>query len=345
MDYYIIQGHFHVVGYSPDGDSLMFEASRPSDWSQLQSHHKELFEEKLVKGKGSVQLRLQGIDALETHYSPTPLPPPRGLRGKKFAQAHKPKPGKYQQPYHYGEKATHKLLSYLGVTDVTWGSRFGFKYIRSVEVQNSHGTHTFKQKGKDALEGFIVVNDIDRKGRPIVWVFGGKGPARSGSKVESSTLVELIKESVNYRLVANGLVYPYFFMTLEAKLRQPLIHGVKNAQRQHMNLWSEDQTEDGISLKGLTQLTEQTLIFPYIFRRMIKHQFRQKMEGYWKAVVQKDSFDSDPEDLFLDSFFDYTNPYVFKVDERDFVRLDQVLVVGRNTLRLTTPPGNLIFLS
>lgn len=27
MVYYLTKGHFHVAGYSPDGDSLMFEAS------------------------------------------------------------------------------------------------------------------------------------------------------------------------------------------------------------------------------------------------------------------------------------------------------------------------------
>ncbi len=345
MDYYLIEGNFHVVGYSPDGDSLMFEASNPSDWSHIQSHHKALFEEKLKDGNGSVQLRLQGIDALETHYSPTRIKPPSETRGKSYSKAEKPKPKNYQQPFHYGEQATHKLLSYLGVEEINWRSRFGHKYIRSIEVAQKTGTQSFKVKGEDALKGFIIVNDIDRKGRPISWVFGGKSPIKSGSHMDTAAILDLIKQSVNYRLVANGMVYPYFFMTLEAKLRQPLIHGVRNAQRQTMNLWSEDQTQEGIFVNGISELNDEKLIFPYIFRRIVRHQFQKQMEGYWEAVIQKKSYKADPECLFLESFFEHTNPYVFKIDERDFVRLDQVLVVEKNKLRLATHPGNIIFLS
>ena len=345
MDYYLIKGHFQVVGYSPDGDSLMFKAANPKDWERIQSHHQDLFQEKLEDGEGSVQLRLQGIDALETHYGPMPIPPPKEARGKKYSKAEKPKRGNFQQPYKYGEQATHKLLSYLGVEAVKWRTSFGKKWIGEIQVQTAKGLQSFKKKKSDNLEGYIVVNDFDRKGRPISWVFGGRISSRSGTKISSDSLVDLIKQSVNYRLVATGLVYPYFFMTLEAKLRMPLIYGVRNAQRQKMNLWSEDQTQKGITIHRFSQLTESHLIFPYLFRRMVKHQFKKHMEGYWDAVIRKKAFEADPEKLYLDSFFEETNPYVLLIDERDFVRLDSILQVSKTQLKLTTHPGNIIFLS
>ncbi len=345
MDYYLIKGHFHVVGYSPDGDSLMFEAAEPKEWEKIKTQFHKLFDEKLEESGGSVQLRLQGIDALETHYGPAKLAPPRELWGKSYEKAEQPSPGNYRQPADYGEQATLKLLSYLGVEDVEWGSAFGRKWIKKIKLLYDQEETYFTEKGKDKLEGFIVVNDMDRTGRPICWVFGGKTERRDGDHMTDEDLLEFVKQSVNYRLVANGLVYPYFFMTLSAKLRQPLIYAVLNAQRQKMKLWSADVSHGGIKLAKLTDLTDQYLIFPYIFRRIIKHQFKRQMEQYWDALSQKKAFQTDPNELFLDSFFEDTNPYLFLVKERDFIRLDRVVDIKDNILSLSTHPGNIVFLS
>jgi len=61
-DYKVIKGIYHVKGYSPDGDSIRFEADDPSNWDYFNwnSPYK-----KKVKKK---QLRMEAIDALETHY-------------------------------------------------------------------------------------------------------------------------------------------------------------------------------------------------------------------------------------------------------------------------------------
>lgn len=61
-DYKVIKGIYHVKGYSPDGDSIRFEADDPSNWDYFNwnSDYK-----KKVKKK---QLRIEAIDALETHY-------------------------------------------------------------------------------------------------------------------------------------------------------------------------------------------------------------------------------------------------------------------------------------
>lgn len=53
-----------------------------------------------LNNKGYAQLRIEGIDALETHYT----------AGKKR-----------HQPLQYGNAATKKLLSILGFTGVRWG--------------------------------------------------------------------------------------------------------------------------------------------------------------------------------------------------------------------------------
>jgi len=87
MSLTLIQGKFRVVGASPDGDSVRFYPDDPDAFknanikAQLNAH-------------GGAQLRLDGIDALETHY--------HGWR----------------QQVKLGEAAAAALLTRLGFTDV-----------------------------------------------------------------------------------------------------------------------------------------------------------------------------------------------------------------------------------
>lgn len=62
MAFILIKGTFHVVGYSPDGDSIRFQADNLENWSKLSGISPELNED------NHVQIRLIGIDSLETHF-------------------------------------------------------------------------------------------------------------------------------------------------------------------------------------------------------------------------------------------------------------------------------------
>ncbi|MCI4671235.1 MAG: hypothetical protein MRZ79_24055 [Bacteroidia bacterium] len=345
MDYYLIKGQFHVVGYSPDGDSIMFEADSPKMWDRIESQMVDRFKEKLEEGEGAVQLRLQGIDALETHYSSPPIAPPKEYRSVSYAKAEKPKMLKLRQPVEFGQIATEKLLKFLGTTSVTWASNFGRKWIREISVSEKGEETAFNKKNEGGLDGFIVTNDIEKNGRPISWIFPGNTRLRDGSKLDTSDLLEIIKDSLNYNLLASGLVYPYFFMTLASPLRQALIYGVLNAQRQKMGIWKLDKTQEGMSVKRLSQLTDELLLWPYLFRRIVKNQYKRNMEGYWEAASKKKSYVADEEALHLETFFSDTNPYVFMVKESDFVRLDQVVSISKDKFKLNTHPGNIVFLS
>ena len=345
MDYYLLKGNFHVVRYSPDGDSLMFEANRKTNWNKITTFHRELFDQKLKDGKGVVQLRLQGIDALETHYSPRKLFPPKGKSGKKSSKAEAPKIGKFRQPAKYGDMATEKMLSMFGVESMKWRTFGSATYISEIEVKKGKKTKTYKTKNSDPLQGYVIVNDMDRKGRPISWVFAGTTKVRDGARLTTSQVGKMLKQSANYKLVSNGLVYPYFFFTLAAKLRNILMHAVLNAQRQKMNIWSEDETATGLKMNKFTQITDHHLIFPYLFRRLVKHQYRRMMEGYWDALKKRKSYKPNTKSLFLDSFYEDTNPYVFMIKESEFKRLDEIVKVTKTKLKMTTHPGNIVFLA
>lgn len=62
MTFHLIKGTFHVVGYSPDGDSIRFKANNPENWNFLAGIPTVLNEE------NHAQIRLLGIDSLETHF-------------------------------------------------------------------------------------------------------------------------------------------------------------------------------------------------------------------------------------------------------------------------------------
>lgn len=62
MSFILIKGTFHVVGYSPDGDSIRFQAFNPENWAKLTGIPVSLNE------NNHAQIRLLGIDSLETHF-------------------------------------------------------------------------------------------------------------------------------------------------------------------------------------------------------------------------------------------------------------------------------------
>ena len=72
MNYTLIKGSFHVVGQSPDGDSLKFRAANASLWDKIQTENRDLFIKNFKEAAGVVQLRLEGIDALEMASTPEP---------------------------------------------------------------------------------------------------------------------------------------------------------------------------------------------------------------------------------------------------------------------------------
>lgn len=62
MPFHLIKGTFHVVGYSPDGDSIRFQADDHNNWNLLNGPPVGL------NAREHAQLRIEAIDTLETHY-------------------------------------------------------------------------------------------------------------------------------------------------------------------------------------------------------------------------------------------------------------------------------------
>jgi endonuclease YncB( thermonuclease family) len=92
MPFKAIKGTFHVVGYSPDGDSVRFKADNDENWNLLRGRKVKL------NSKAHAQLRIEAIDTLETHYK------------------------NEHQPKELADAATTYLFNLLGITNVVWNS-------------------------------------------------------------------------------------------------------------------------------------------------------------------------------------------------------------------------------
>ncbi|MCB9110830.1 MAG: hypothetical protein H6634_06240 [Anaerolineales bacterium] len=231
MKYLLIKGSMHVVGYSPDGDSMMFKAANPAMWDGLENENKEIFTEKLTKENGAVQLRLEGIDALETHFGPMPLPTPADLKSKEKEKdkEKKPKPGSYKQPEELGRIATEAFMWLVGVKKPQWRKFGKTTWVAKACFEKDGQEIWLDEKQSDHIPAYIVTSNIEKNGRPLAWVFPGDTNDADGSELTKEMLAERLEKSVNYQLLRYGLVYPYFFMTLAGKLRDKLIEAVRRA--------------------------------------------------------------------------------------------------------------------
>ncbi|MBI5933598.1 MAG: hypothetical protein HY867_07800 [Chloroflexi bacterium] len=87
-EFKIIKGKFHVKGYQPDGDSIRFEADNPAHWDSFE------WDSASKKKAAKKQLRIEAMDALETHYEG------------------------YHQPRPFAIAALERLLKLLGIENI-----------------------------------------------------------------------------------------------------------------------------------------------------------------------------------------------------------------------------------
>ena len=225
MPFTLLKGTFHVKGYSPDGDSLKFKAKRASNWKKLTG--------KAVKpnAKGHVQLRIEGIYSLETHYARSPT-------------SHQPRPLAHQ--------AGDELMVLLGITNVVWGP--------------SHGRVS---SANDGVEGFILARNTGPYGRPICFVFSGSINKQDGSSVYLDK--QLVRKSANYAMLRIGHAYPLFYETLFYDLRDALASAVKEARSKQRGLWPKDDSNTWIDATDIPALEDKVVLFPKLYRRLIDH--------------------------------------------------------------------------
>lgn len=227
MPFTVVSGTFHVVNYSPDGDSIRFAPDDPSLLQDLEG-----FRPKLNK-QGHAQLRIEAIDALETHYTP----PVGG--------------GTYHQPLELAQKAQALLLDYLGIDGLEWDER-----RRTVLAAN------------DGTRGYILTRSVEKNGRPVAFVYAGEAPADDGADFHLDT--SHLARSYNHLALREGLAYATFYRGLFDDLRAELITAVADARQAKRHIHAVDATTDGFEMANLRSITAEHVIMPKLFRRLVQ---------------------------------------------------------------------------
>lgn len=347
MKYLLIKGTYHVVGQSPDGDSIKFRAANPALWASIDTENRDIFESALAENGGLVTLRLQGVDALETHYSPPRPQPPDDLKGKTSPTIKEPARTNYKQPAQLGREAADHFLKILGFDSVKWRNNPRGSYITEAQI----GGRTVKEAGTENVQGYIVTGDVERNGRPIAWAYPGTTAAPDGAIITTEQLAAGAEQSANYQLLQMGLIYPLYYMTLAGKLRQKFDAAVQFAQAEARkpatagaptNIWRIDRSMNGFDLANLTAVIEEVVIYPELFRRILRYYCAHEMQTYWSLLR---GLPPNTSGFQLNGFFEGANPYVFVVSDQDFVRISDVIEINGTTIRMKKSPHDLVFLS
>ncbi len=235
MSYSLIKGTFHIHypltprnGPEPDGDTIKF---MPDDRRLIDRLPRPNRPPKFTQS-GITTLRLEGIDALETHFS---------IAGTE-----------YHQEMNLALAARDKLLDEMGFGTITYFQNAEFK----VETVENH-----------PIRGYILSNGLDTFGRTICFVYTRDHPAIDGSAIFVES--EMLDASLNAFLLRVGQAYPAFYLTLPADLRQHLTNIVTTARDTGVGLWASAtaSTTTRATINDAATL-QQLVIWPKLFRRL-----------------------------------------------------------------------------
>ncbi|MGW5420446.1 nuclease [Streptomyces sp. NPDC003943] len=297
----LIKGSFHLSGRTaPDGDTIPFVPDYVGEW-------------KLVRGckklqparDGHVDVRLEGIDALETHYS-----------GSYGEEKH--------QPAKLGDAATDALLTWLGFGDIR----------RTPDPKYPHDDISATP---DTVPGYILTRGTDTYGRCVSFVGRGTEPP-GASGYELDVGVKRLKETANHHLVAEGLAYPMFYAGLDPELRRELAAAKELAKAGiGKGIWNMaadamgDVTLTGAKITGMDSITDDVVILPKLFRRLKEYLSlgNTTLESFRTYLA------GGTEDKFLD---------LTQVNPKEQTGLHNLVeITDTNTVRMTLPSEQILF--
>ena len=264
MPFTVIRGTYHVKGYSPDGDSIRFQADDSALLQDLPGRVE-------INPRNHVQLRIEAIDSLETHFTP-----PSGG-------------GVYHQPLTFAEEARAALLDFVDIKNVEWDRS------RKAVISADDGTR-----------GYILTRAVEKYGRPISFVYAGDPREQDGASVHLDS--DLLKKSYNYFALLEGLAYATYYKGLFSDLRTTLTDAVSEARAANRRIYSNDATNSGINATSLRTITEQHGIMPKLFRRLLEYLvnydnaigFKQKLAQAAEPVMEIATANFTHFDTFID---------------------------------------------
>ncbi|GAA0276240.1 nuclease [Streptomyces polychromogenes] len=315
MPMLVLTGTFRAKGFRPDGDTVDFTPDDPADWKLVPGARPVV-----PRSDGNAPIRLEGVDALETHY------------GDKTSPS-----GIQHQPLGLAHAAADELLTALAFTD-----------FHRVEPEPGAPPNPDAEKIistiPEATHGYVLTRGADIFGRCVGLVGKGFPPAPNGYLIDVDE--HALQNTANYQLVKAGLVYPTYYSEFPELLRASLTAAAAVAvaaaaapepapapgSKPKPNLWRKDTTTTGTEVTGLDSLTTANgaVILPKLFRRL------------------KDYLDLNPSDPSLSCFRAYLagaaeDRFYLQGKPEVFSGMHHIVEVKDHTVRMTHGPTEIVF--
>ncbi len=215
--------------------------------------------------------------------------------------------GNVHQPMTFAKQAMDHLMAQVGITGVQW---------------NPQGT--LIAQANDGTPGYIIAREVEENRRPVAFAFTGTPPEDDGASVFLD--VARVQQSVNAVMLDSGLAYPTYYKGLFPDLRAALTAIAAAARQADRGLWPDDRTNAGFDVAGMQSITEDHVILPKLFRRLASY-----LEGGGAVQGFKEYLALQKESVVIISTTHATH-------------FDTVVQVAGDTVRLTEPPENLMFI-
>jgi hypothetical protein len=213
----------------------------------------------------------------------------------------------HHQPLELARAALDFLLAELGIKQIAFDAA-GIKVIAA----------------EDGTRGYILARKAEKYRRPVSFVFADDTDEEDGAQVFLHA--DRLEDSANYKLAQAGLAYPTYYTGLFYDLRQKLTSAVEQArQAGGKGIWVGDSTNSGFIVSSLTSVTEDEVILPKLFRRIINYMGAGgSIDGF------KEYLAANPDPVMVLGTCHFTN-------------LDTFIEVTGQQVRLTIEPEELVF--
>ncbi len=247
-------------GPEPDGDTLKFA---PDDPTLVEDLGRASGVEPKLSARGRISLRLEGIDALETHFADT-----------------------FQDPV-LGFAARDALLAAAGFRDVV------FDPARPSQVRSANANE---------LPGWVLSNGVEQNGRLVAFAFTGQAPLADGATVEldetqlrASLNLDLITQGLAYPLL-------YTTLPVELRDVVVSVSTAVRATRVGVWARSTADPDGAADVSGGIAALTELVMWPKLFRRLVTY-FATGLRGLagFSAWLQANPSERDDSLLLLDS--------------------------------------------
>lgn len=222
-----------------------------------------------------------------------------------------------------GAEARDALLSWMGFSNIV--------YV------NDHSTMV-KSADPASIPGAILSQAAEANGRPVSYILLDQQASQLEDGIQMNVDEDLLKETINYRLLTSGMAYYTVYTSTPFAHRQFLRTAAASARQDRLGVWQLDATSDFVlaDQSSISPGPDGQVILPKLFRRCIDY-LKDVAKGYqgnlsdwliWVSNGSRNENDlvvvNDAMELHLSDLLDQRNSHiVFKADLLDITFVEK----------------------